>query len=45
VLNDIPRVERVQSELYEMVDVDRQRHTFGDDDRDALVREMKNEEK
>jgi uncharacterized membrane protein YdbT with pleckstrin-like domain len=46
MLNDIPRVERVQSELYELVDVDRQRHTFGDDDRDALVREMKtNEEK
>jgi uncharacterized membrane protein YdbT with pleckstrin-like domain len=45
VLNDIPRVERVQSELYELVDVDRQRHTFGDDDREALVREMKPEEK
>ena len=41
LLKDIPRVERTQSDLYELVDTDRQRHTFGDDDREALVREMK----
>jgi uncharacterized membrane protein YdbT with pleckstrin-like domain len=43
VLDDIPRVEQTQSVLYELVDNDRQKHTFGDDDRDALVREMKEE--
>jgi uncharacterized membrane protein YdbT with pleckstrin-like domain len=41
VLTEIPKVEKTQSMLYELVDQDRQRHTFGDDDRDALVREMK----
>jgi uncharacterized membrane protein YdbT with pleckstrin-like domain len=44
VLQDIPGVEKAQSMLYELVDQDRQRHTFGDDDRDALVREMREEE-
>jgi uncharacterized membrane protein YdbT with pleckstrin-like domain len=43
VLDDIPRVEQTQSVLYELVDNDRQKHTFGDDDREALVREMKEE--
>jgi uncharacterized membrane protein YdbT with pleckstrin-like domain len=42
-LTDIPRVEKTQSVLYELVDADRQKHTFGDDDRDALVREIKND--
>ena len=42
-LNDLPRVEQTQSTLYELVDNDRQKHTFGDDDRDALVREIKND--
>ena len=42
-LTDIPRVEKTQSVLYELVDLDRQKHTFGDDDRDALVREIKND--
>ena len=45
ILTDIPRVEHTQSVLYELVDNDRQRHTFGDDDREALVREMRPEEK
>jgi uncharacterized membrane protein YdbT with pleckstrin-like domain len=43
VLTDIPRVEQTQSVLYELVDADRQRHTFGDEDRDALVRELKDD--
>jgi uncharacterized membrane protein YdbT with pleckstrin-like domain len=43
VLHDIPHVERTQSVLYELVDQDRQRHTFGDDDREALVKEIKEE--
>lgn len=42
-LNDLPRVEQTQSTLYELVDNDRQKHTFGDDDRDALVREIKSD--
>ena len=29
--------------LYELVDADRQKHTFGDDDRQALVDEIKND--
>jgi uncharacterized membrane protein YdbT with pleckstrin-like domain len=45
VLTDIPRVEQVQSVLYELVDVDRQKHTFGDDDREALVKEIKDDNK
>jgi uncharacterized membrane protein YdbT with pleckstrin-like domain len=40
---DLPQVEKAQSMLYELVDADRQKHTFGDDDRDALVREVKND--
>jgi len=37
-LLDLPQVERTQSVLYELVEDDRQRHTFGDEDRDALTR-------
>jgi uncharacterized membrane protein YdbT with pleckstrin-like domain len=40
-LNDIPHVERTQSVLYELVDADRQRHTFGDDDRAALAHDAR----
>jgi uncharacterized membrane protein YdbT with pleckstrin-like domain len=43
VLDDIPQVEKIQSVLYEIVDADRQKHTFGDDDRAALVDELKGE--
>ena len=45
VLDDIPQVEKIQSVLYEIVDADRQKHTFGDDDREALVQEMREEPK
>ena len=38
-LAEIPHVERTQSVLYELVEADRQRHTFGDDDRAALAQE------
>jgi uncharacterized membrane protein YdbT with pleckstrin-like domain len=43
-LDDIPRVERTQSTLYELVEADRQKHTFGDDDREALVRESRTDD-
>ncbi|MET7395063.1 PH domain-containing protein [Dactylosporangium sp. NPDC005572] len=42
-LTDLPQVEKTQSVLYELVDADRQKHTFGDDDREALVNEIKND--
>jgi uncharacterized membrane protein YdbT with pleckstrin-like domain len=44
VLTDIPRVEKIQSELYELVEDDRSKHTFDDDDRDAIVRSVKGED-
>lgn len=40
VLTDIPHVERIQSELYELVEADHDSHTFGDDDREALAKEV-----
>jgi len=40
VLIDLPRVEQTQSALYELVEHDRDKHTFDDDDRDAIVREV-----
>ena len=43
-LTNLPQVEKTQSVLYEIVDADRQKHTFGDDDRDALVREIKKDD-
>ena len=41
VLANIPRVEKTQSVLYELVEEDRAKHSFGDDDRDAIVREVR----
>jgi uncharacterized membrane protein YdbT with pleckstrin-like domain len=43
VLTDIPRVEKTQSELYELVEADHAKHTFDDDDREAIVRSVKEE--
>jgi uncharacterized membrane protein YdbT with pleckstrin-like domain len=40
VLSEIPRVEKVQSELYELVEADHDSHTFGDDDREALAKDI-----
>jgi uncharacterized membrane protein YdbT with pleckstrin-like domain len=39
VLTDIPHVEKVQSQLYELVEADHEAHTFGADDRQALADE------
>jgi uncharacterized membrane protein YdbT with pleckstrin-like domain len=43
VLTDIPGVEKVQSVLYELVEDDRSKHTFDDEDRDAIVRTVRDE--
>ncbi|HEX6498381.1 MAG TPA: PH domain-containing protein [Micromonosporaceae bacterium] len=40
VLSDIPHVEKVQSELYELTEAEREKHEFDDADRDAIVREV-----
>jgi uncharacterized membrane protein YdbT with pleckstrin-like domain len=44
VLTDIPRVEKTQSVLYELVESDRARHTFDDDDRDAIVKSVERDQ-
>jgi uncharacterized membrane protein YdbT with pleckstrin-like domain len=43
VLADLPGVEKTQSALYELVEADRSSHSFGDEDREALVREIKDD--
>lgn len=40
VLTDLPKVEKTQSALYELVEADRSSHSFDDEDRDAIVREV-----
>jgi len=40
VLTDIPRVEKVQSRLYALVEADHDAHTFDDDDRDAIAEKI-----
>jgi hypothetical protein len=40
VLTDIPHVEKIQSQLYELVEADHDAHTFGNDDREALAEEI-----
>ena len=40
VLTDIPHVERIQSQLYELVEQDHEAHTFGADDREAIAEEV-----
>jgi uncharacterized membrane protein YdbT with pleckstrin-like domain len=40
VLKEIPRVEKIQSQLYELVEADHDSHTFGDDDREALAEDI-----
>jgi len=37
VLSDIPRVEKIQSRLYALVEADHDAHTFDDDDREAIA--------
>jgi uncharacterized membrane protein YdbT with pleckstrin-like domain len=43
VLASLPRVEKTQSVLYELVEADREKHTFDDGDRDAIVRQLRAE--
>jgi uncharacterized membrane protein YdbT with pleckstrin-like domain len=43
VLADLPKVEKTQSMLYELVEDDRSKHTFDDSDRDAIVRSVRGE--
>ena len=45
VLSEIPRVERVQSILYELVEADHEAHTFDDGDAEAIARSIKNQER
>jgi len=40
VLTDLPKVEKTQSVLYELVEADRASHSFDDEDREAIVREV-----
>jgi uncharacterized membrane protein YdbT with pleckstrin-like domain len=40
VLTDIPRVEKIQSQLYELVEADHDAHTFDDADRDAIAEKV-----
>ncbi len=39
VLGDIPRVEKVQSQLYDLVETYHEAHTFGDEDREAIIKQ------
>ena len=45
VLTEIPRVEKVQSELYELVEADHEAHTFDDGDAEAIARSIKERER
>jgi uncharacterized membrane protein YdbT with pleckstrin-like domain len=40
VLDDIPRVEKIQSHLYELVEADHDSHTFDDGDRDVIAEKV-----
>ena len=44
VLTEIPRVERVQSQLYELVEADHEAHTFDDGDAETIARSIKERE-
>lgn len=41
LLDDIPKVEKVQSQLYELTEAHHDAHSFGDQDRAAIVRSLK----
>lgn len=41
ILIDVPKVQRVQSLLYELVDSDRDRHALGDDEFREILEEMR----
>jgi uncharacterized membrane protein YdbT with pleckstrin-like domain len=40
VLSEIPHVEKIQSQLYDLVENYHEAHTFGDEDREAIVRQV-----
>jgi uncharacterized membrane protein YdbT with pleckstrin-like domain len=40
VLSELPRVEKIQSQLYELVEADHEAHSFDDADRDAIAQEV-----
>jgi len=44
VLTEIPRVERVQSQLYELVEADHEAHTVDDGDAETIARSIKERE-
>ena len=41
VLTDIPGVEKIQSVLYELVEADHAQHSFGDEDREAIIKSIR----
>lgn len=41
VLANLPKVEQIQSVLYELVEADRDKHSFDDGDRQAIVRDLR----
>ena len=43
VLKDIPRVERIQSHLYELVEADHEAHSFDDGDADKIAQSIARE--
>jgi uncharacterized membrane protein YdbT with pleckstrin-like domain len=45
VLSEIPRVEKVQSHLYELVEADHEAHTFDDGDAEKIARSIKDQER
>jgi hypothetical protein len=45
VLGSIPRVEKIQSQLYELVEADHEAHTFDDGDAEAIARSIRDGEK
>lgn len=40
VLSEIPHVEKTQSQLYDLVENYHEAHTFGDEDRDAIISQV-----
>jgi uncharacterized membrane protein YdbT with pleckstrin-like domain len=45
VLENIPHVERIQSQLYELVEADHEAHTFDDGDAEKIARSIAKERK
>lgn len=45
VLSEIPHVEKTQSQLYDLVENYHEAHTFGDEDREAIVSQVSKRDK